>query len=94
VTPEQIKRHDLPTRPPKTKKLKGKQLERAKAFGDSIEVDALPTPILQSTVRGAIESLIDPHELEITRMIEQQEREGMQRLFDQWTPPHGQEWMP
>jgi hypothetical protein len=84
VTPWQIERYNLPTRPPKTQKLKGRQLERAKAFGPSIEVDAMPTPVLQATVQKAITDWIDDRELEITRMVEEQERQGLQALLDGW----------
>jgi hypothetical protein len=84
VTPEQIDQYQLQTRPPKTKKLKGKQLERAIAFGPSVEVDAMPTPVLQTIVQNAITDWIDGHELKITRMVEQEERKGLQALLDGW----------
>jgi hypothetical protein len=85
VTPMQIRAFDLPTRPPKTKKLRGKTAERAEAFGPSIEVDAMPTQLLQQIVRESIERWIDPHALEVTEMVEQEEREGLQALLAGWS---------
>lgn len=54
VTPAQIERYRLPTRPTK------RADPRAGGFdGDSVEVDALPTAVLQQIVRDAIERHID-----------------------------------
>lgn len=50
ITPEQILEHQLPTRPTKQTD------SRAAGFkGESVEVDALPSPVLRQLVRDAIE---------------------------------------
>lgn len=70
VTPEQVAEYGLPTRPTK------KSDRRAAKFeGDSVEVDALPTPVLRRLVREAIETWIDPEALRLTRIAEQSERD-------------------
>ena len=71
VTTEQIERYNLPTEPTKKKDT------RARAFGDkpSVELDAIPTPILRDLVRSAIEKHIDPAALQVTREAEQSEQQ-------------------
>jgi hypothetical protein len=82
VTEAQIAEYNLPTRPTKTTD------SRAKNFvGDSVEVDAIPTSILRSVVDDAIWSWVDDEQLRITKMVEEQELEGLKALFDRWTPP-------
>jgi hypothetical protein len=44
----------------------------------------MPTPVLQTIVQNAITDWIDGHELKITQMVEQEEREGLQALLDGW----------
>jgi hypothetical protein len=58
----------------------GKQPFRGKA----VEVEAIDAPILREIVEDSITSWIDEDALRITRMVEQQEREGLQFLADQW----------
>lgn len=75
VTPEQIDTHKLLTRPTKTTD------SRARNFvGESVEVDALPSPVLRSLVRDAVESHLDPHKLAITRAVEQSERDVLRNI--------------
>jgi hypothetical protein len=75
VTPMQIKRYHLPTRP--TKRAGN---THAKNFrGQSVEVDAIPSDILQLLVRNAIEQHIDARQLEITRKAEESERDLLTR---------------
>ncbi len=75
VTSEQIYVLDLPTRPTKTTD------SRARTFtGESVEVDAIPAPVLRELVEDAITSHLDPHALEITRSVEEQERVGLAEL--------------
>jgi hypothetical protein len=79
ITPEQIIEHRLPTRPTKQSD------SRAKGFdGDSVEVDALPSPVLRALVRDAIEAWIDPEALRLTRIAEESEREVLTRIADGW----------
>jgi hypothetical protein len=79
VTPEQIRQYELPTRPTK------KSDSRAAAFdGDSVEVDALPSPVLRDLVRSAIERWIDPEALRINKITEDSEREVLHRIANGW----------
>jgi hypothetical protein len=80
ATPEQIIGLDLPTRPTKASDT------RARNFvGGSVEVDAIPAPILRDIVRDAIEQLIDPDALNRIEIAEESERS---LLFDL----AGREW--
>jgi len=79
VTPDQIRDHHLETRPTKTSDT------RSRSFtGDSVEVDALPSPVLRNLVREAIEKWIDPHALRLTRAAEESEREVLTRIAEGW----------
>ena len=74
VTPEQIIELDLPTRPTK---------KHAKAFrGESVEVDAIPAPILRELAEEAIVKHIDPDAWRYTQMAEESERDLLTRIAD------------
>jgi hypothetical protein len=76
VTPEQIFRYELPTRPTK------RTDTRAAGFvGDSVEVDALPANVLRSIVENAIVKHVDRRRLEITRAVEKSERQILAALI-------------
>ena len=70
ITQEQAKRYKLPTRPTK------KTDPRAKKWGDrpSVELDALPAPILRDMVRECIERHLDPEILKKSKAVEAAER--------------------
>ena len=78
ITPEQVRKFQLPTRPTKkdgnthAKQFKGKF---------SVEVEALPVNILQDIVRAAIEQHIDQHQLFVTRTAEESGRGILQNLI-------------
>jgi hypothetical protein len=75
VTPEQIQRWQLPTRPTK------KSDSRAEAFeGESVELDAIPPQELRALVRNAIEKHIDNDVLARTKEIEEAERRTLERF--------------
>jgi hypothetical protein len=77
VTTEQIHRWSLPTRPTK------KSDSRAKGFiGESVDLDAIPAPILRALVRGAVEAHIDEPTLARTQLVEAQERETFAQVID------------
>jgi len=70
VTSEQIVDLELPTRPTKTTDT------RSKGFtGGSVEVDAVPAPVLRELVTAAIERHVDLDALDRTRVYEDNERE-------------------
>jgi hypothetical protein len=69
VTPEQIHTLNLPTRPTKSTDT------RSRGFtGESVEVDAIPAPVLRQIVEDAITQHINPSALDLTYRVEQQER--------------------
>jgi hypothetical protein len=75
VTPAQIDELGLPTRPTKASD------SRARGFlGESVEVDAIPAPVLRALVEGAITQHIDPEALRLTRIAEDSERDVLTRL--------------
>jgi hypothetical protein len=55
--------------------------------GKAVEVEAIDAPDLRGMVEDWITSHLDQHELAVTQMVEEQEREGLQALLDGWTPP-------
>jgi hypothetical protein len=89
VLEEQIARWNLPTRPSKAT---GPRF----ASEQSVDVDAVPTRILQALVRDCIERHVDPVALRRNQVIEQAERRGMQMFVDafQAKPPRTEELTP
>jgi hypothetical protein len=53
--------------------------------GEAVEVEASDAPELRGIVEDWITSHLDPHELEVTRMVEEQERQGLQALLNGWS---------
>jgi hypothetical protein len=76
VTDHQVDAWELPTRPTK------RTDTRARKFGDreSVELDAVPAPVLRDLVRAYIEGHIDEHELAVVRAAEASEREILGRI--------------
>lgn len=79
ITPEQIIEHQLPTRPTKQSDSRARTFE-----GESVEVDALPSPVLRDLVRDAIERWIDPEALRLTQAVERSERGVLTRIANGW----------
>ncbi len=68
ITPEQIQDLELPTKPPKTS-------THSKGFkGGTVEIEAMPVPVLLDLVRGAIEQHIDQRHLQVLKLSEESER--------------------
>jgi hypothetical protein len=79
VTPKQISRWSLPTRPTKRE-----GNTHARGFeGDSVELDAIPAASLRKLVRDCIEWHIDKHQLEILRAAEASERDLLRHWAEQ-----------
>jgi hypothetical protein len=79
VTPEQIVEMDLPTRPTK------KSDTRSAGFaGESVEVDAIPSPTLRTLVRDAIEEYVDEDQLAVLQMAERSERDVLRRIAGEY----------
>lgn len=80
VTEDQIDEFELPTRPTK------KSDTRAKNWsGGSVEVDAMPAPILRELLDEFIAQFHDPDELERLELIEHAERESVWDIIDALT---------
>lgn len=83
VTPEQIARYGLPTRPTKATD------SRARHFtGGSVEVDAIPARTLRGIVHAAITAHIDPHQLRTIEVAEASERHLLAALAATDWQPH------
>jgi Protein of unknown function C-terminus (DUF2399) len=79
VTPEQIVRMNLPTRPTK------KSDSRAKSWtAESVELDAIPANILRQLVEDCIRIHVPAHHLEWVQDIAQLERETLKRMTEDW----------
>lgn len=76
ITEKQINTLHLPVRETK------RSDPRSKIWGDkpSVELDALPAPILRELVRDCIEHYIDPEQLKSTLLIEKLEKDTL-RVF-------------
>jgi len=77
VTPEQIRRMKLPTRPTKKTDTRAKNFE-----GESVEVDAIPPRKLRGLVRQCIEKHIDQRAYRLLTITERQEREILEGLIE------------
>ena len=80
VTRRQVDFFGLPTRPTKQTDA------RARAFMDrygtvSVELDALPPDVLRGLVRERVEEHMDSRRLEVLKLAEREEREGLASLF-------------
>lgn len=77
VTPKQILSLNLPTRPAK------KSDPRSKKHGSlAVELDAIPPATLRTMVNDVIEQHIDYSALEMTQLIEQQERDTIKNWMN------------
>jgi len=75
VTPAQIERLNLPTRPTKTSDT------RSKGFGDiSVELDAIPPDELRSLVRSVIEDHLSPRQFSVLKAAEDSERDIIAKM--------------
>ncbi len=78
VTPAQIKRLNLPTRPTKTSDT------RSKGFGDiSVELDAIPPHELRGLVRSVIEDHLPPRQFSVLKAAEESERDIIAKMVRQ-----------
>jgi hypothetical protein len=75
VNPDQIEAMGLPTRPTK------KNSSHFRGFeGESVEVDAIPPPLLRDMAAALILAHIDPQRLARTKQVEDLERETLRTL--------------
>ena len=79
VTPEQITRWNLPTRPAKQS-----DPEAAKNPDTAVELDAIDPTRLTALVENAILRHVDQHAWEVEKAVEDEEREGLMALAQGW----------
>jgi hypothetical protein len=80
VTPEQIEEYGLITQPVTRKDARAREFIRR--YGTQCaELDALPANAVRALVRKAIERHIDPHQLRILKLAEEEERRGFSELL-------------
>jgi hypothetical protein len=92
VTAQQISAWNLPTRPTKMADSRSKNFH-----GDSVELDAIPSPRLRQLAEQAIERHVDPHRFKILRIAEEEERKGLEPLaasFGDLGPQNGEAPLP
>lgn len=82
ITPEQILRYGLMTRPQKKTSPRYKWWCTEYGNADNVELDALPPSELKRLVHNCITRHIDSYEWERTQEIEKAERLTLQRVFD------------
>ena len=81
VTPEQIERYQLPTRPVKDKDPQRAKFEREHGTG-CVELDAMTPEALRSLVRGHLEGHMEPEQLQALKLAEREERNGLRSIQD------------
>jgi hypothetical protein len=85
-TPAQIANLDLIGGPPKKRTWRHPTLGEQPFIGDAVEVEAIDAPILRDVVERAITKHLDQRALEVTLMVEEQERELLGNLArPEWT---------
>lgn len=82
ITPEQIARYGLMTRPQKKTSPRYKWWCQEYGNADNAELDALPPTVLKRMVHNCITRHIDQYEWERTQEIEKAERLTLQRVFE------------
>jgi hypothetical protein len=78
VTPEQIEKWKLPTRPTKTEANGNRHAKQFK--GASVELDAIPVDELHELIYAVISRHLDPHRLRVLRAAEASERKLLEAL--------------
>jgi hypothetical protein len=76
ITAEQIAQYDLPTKPRKDTDIRAKHIER------TVEAEALDPSILRPMLRQLVESFLPERALEVARVAEENERQGLEYLAD------------
>jgi hypothetical protein len=74
ITPEQIRRFDLPRKPRK------KSDRRVLRIKQTVEAEAMPARILRALLRTEIESLLPQRALEVSKVAEESEQEYLNLL--------------
>jgi hypothetical protein len=84
-TPQLVNHLGLLGGPPKKRTWHHPTLGEQPFIGEAVEVEAIDAPILRQIVGEAVTGHLDPHELAVLRMAEQDEREGLLRMANGWS---------
>ena len=74
ITLEQIEQSDLPQKPRKEGDKRSPEIEF------TVEAEAMPAHILRALLRGRIEALLPPNALQVAKVAEESEREGLRTM--------------
>jgi hypothetical protein len=74
ITPQQISRYDLPTKPRKATDKRALHVEH------TVEAEAMPAHILRELLRAEVEALLPDDALAVTKVTEQSERAQLLRV--------------
>lgn len=85
-TPTQIAEMGLIGGPPKKWTWRHPTLGEQPFIGEAVEVEAIDAPILRELVETAVTSHLDANALEVLRMVEESERQGLLALANGWSP--------
>jgi hypothetical protein len=76
ITIEQVSTFNLPTKPRK------QEDRRAPEVAYTVEAEAMPATTMRAMLRSAIEAMLPPRALEVTRIAEAEERAGLRRIAE------------
>jgi hypothetical protein len=74
VTWDQVEEYNLPGTTPK----------KPYGYPKAVEAEALPAPLLRELVDQAVQEFVDHDELEVLRVVEEEERRGLELLAGRW----------
>jgi len=84
-TPEQIAELALIGGTPKKDTWRHPTLGAQPFIGEAVEVEAIDAPILREVVETAVTSHLDERALEVIRMVEESERQGLLAMARGWS---------
>lgn len=78
ITEEQIREYDLPEKPRKSTDKRALHIEK------TVEAEAMPAGVLRQMLRNAVENLLPPHALNVTRVAEESERSSIIAMAEEF----------
>ena len=76
VNADQVAEYDLPTKPRKAGEV------RRQDITETVEAEAMPAATLRELLRTSVEGLLPDRALEVTKLVEQEERRGITRMAE------------
>ena len=76
VNEDQVSEYDLPTKPRKAGEV------RRQDITETVEAEAMPAATLRALLRTSVEGLLPDRALEVTKLVEQEERNGIARMAE------------